>query len=299
MALPARSRVRGGRISLCRGMFTSKPLAAGVAVLVGLLGIVLLVYAFTQPPSAPRAPSGVADAGETLIGLGSSNSRLAAVTSSSVAGERLGVEDLIVGPVLPASDPLSVSIPRLHVGSRLVRLGMDDRRAMQVPLDAASAGWYRLGPTPGELGPAVIAGHVTWNQVPVFSFGLPSWDAVIWWRWLARTIGWRCSRSRMSRSMRSLSSRRERSSVVSTTPGSGSSRVVVSSTAPHTDTATTSSRSPRSTLTRDQGSQHTLIRTPAGSELLRRRPGSDRRCAGDILRVRRARQTHETPRTAG
>ncbi len=43
---------------------------------------------------------------------------------------------------------------------------------MQVPLDAASAGWYRLGPTPGELGPAVIAGHVTWNQVPGVFFRL-------------------------------------------------------------------------------------------------------------------------------
>ncbi len=37
---------------------------------------------------------------------------------------------------------------------------------MEVPQDPATAGWYHLGPTPGALGPAVIAGHVTWNQVP-------------------------------------------------------------------------------------------------------------------------------------
>jgi sortase (surface protein transpeptidase) len=39
---------------------------------------------------------------------------------------------------------------------------------MQVPTNPDMAGWYKLGPTPGELGPAVIAGHVTWNGPAVF-----------------------------------------------------------------------------------------------------------------------------------
>jgi sortase (surface protein transpeptidase) len=30
----------------------------------------------------------------------------------------------------------------------------------------ARAGWVSEGPTPGALGPAVIAGHVTWNGAP-------------------------------------------------------------------------------------------------------------------------------------
>ena len=33
-------------------------------------------------------------------------------------------------------------------------------------------GWYELGPSPGALGPAVVAGHVTWNQVPAVFFRL-------------------------------------------------------------------------------------------------------------------------------
>jgi sortase (surface protein transpeptidase) len=83
-----------------------------------------------------------------------------------------GVEDLITGPVLPHADPLSVAIPRLHIASGLVQLGIDDQGAMEVPVDPADAGWYRLGPPPGSLGPAVIAGHVTWNQVPAVFFRL-------------------------------------------------------------------------------------------------------------------------------
>jgi sortase (surface protein transpeptidase) len=36
---------------------------------------------------------------------------------------------------------------------------------METPNDPADAGWFTRGPTPGALGPAVIAGHVTWNGV--------------------------------------------------------------------------------------------------------------------------------------
>lgn len=37
---------------------------------------------------------------------------------------------------------------------------------METPADPAKAGWYTPGPAPGEKGPAVIAGHVTWNGKP-------------------------------------------------------------------------------------------------------------------------------------
>jgi hypothetical protein len=37
---------------------------------------------------------------------------------------------------------------------------------MEVPADAVTAGWLGLGPTPGELGPAVIAAHVNYEKVP-------------------------------------------------------------------------------------------------------------------------------------
>jgi hypothetical protein len=43
---------------------------------------------------------------------------------------------------------------------------------MEVPQDPDRAGWYHLGPTPGALGPAVIAGHVTWDGLPAVFFEL-------------------------------------------------------------------------------------------------------------------------------
>lgn len=67
------------------------------------------------------------------------------------------------GRALTASAPVSLSIPSLGVTSPLERLGRGEEGAMETPADHRRAGWYAPGPTPGERGPAVIAGHVTWN----------------------------------------------------------------------------------------------------------------------------------------
>jgi sortase (surface protein transpeptidase) len=67
--------------------------------------------------------------------------------------------------VLPQSRPVSITIPSLDVRSTLVDLGVDDAGAMEVPSDPADAGWF-------ELGPAVIAGHVSWNRQPAVFFRL-------------------------------------------------------------------------------------------------------------------------------
>ena len=68
--------------------------------------------------------------------------------------------------MLSASDPVAVSIPKLGVRSTLVDLGLDVDGAMEVPQDPALAGWFSRGAAPGALGPAVIAGHVTWDGAP-------------------------------------------------------------------------------------------------------------------------------------
>ena len=58
--------------------------------------------------------------------------------------------------------PVSVSVPAIDVTSDLLELGLDDDGAVQVPPLGPDdqAGWYRPGPAPGAVGPAVILGHV-------------------------------------------------------------------------------------------------------------------------------------------
>ncbi|WP_330318516.1 class F sortase [Streptomyces platensis] len=67
---------------------------------------------------------------------------------------------------MPKSAPQRLSIPSLQVSSTLETLGQQKNGAMETPRDPDKAGWYQPGPTPGSQGPAVIAGHVSWNGKP-------------------------------------------------------------------------------------------------------------------------------------
>lgn len=65
---------------------------------------------------------------------------------------------------LERSTPTSIVIPALDVDAEVMKLGLLDDGTMEVPPHApraeSRAGWYRHSPTPGELGPSVIVGHV-------------------------------------------------------------------------------------------------------------------------------------------
>jgi sortase (surface protein transpeptidase) len=62
--------------------------------------------------------------------------------------------------------PVGLTIPAIGVRTDLVRLGLQDDGTVQVPADPDVAGWYRLGPRPGEEGSAVILGHVDSAEGP-------------------------------------------------------------------------------------------------------------------------------------
>lgn len=80
-------------------------------------------------------------------------------------------------PVAPVTTgkkvrPIRIAIPDLGVSAPMMRLGLQRSGEIQVPpLNHRNlAGWYRHGPIPGELGPAVILGHVNNRQgAAVFS----------------------------------------------------------------------------------------------------------------------------------
>ncbi|MCQ8834298.1 class F sortase [Streptomyces malaysiensis] len=69
---------------------------------------------------------------------------------------------------LGRSVPVRLLIPAIGVDTPVIRLGLAPDGRVQVPPVTAHdrAGWYRHSPTPGQVGPAVILGHVT-----VGSFG--------------------------------------------------------------------------------------------------------------------------------
>lgn len=66
----------------------------------------------------------------------------------------------------PRPAPSRIRIPAIGVNSTLVRLGLNADGTLAVPTKAMTAGWYTGSPIPGDVGPAIIAGHVHWSGIP-------------------------------------------------------------------------------------------------------------------------------------
>lgn len=60
----------------------------------------------------------------------------------------------------PKSDPVSLNVPDIGLSTSLITVGRQTDGTLEVPGSPDVPGWYRLSPTPGELGPAIIVGHV-------------------------------------------------------------------------------------------------------------------------------------------
>ncbi len=107
-----------------------------VASVIGFVGRSEPVTALYQPMAAPAAPGTV-------------------VPGTAVPGRQ-------TSPVRFAA-PARIRIPSIGVDAALIRLGLKSDGSLQVPPNASLAGWFTGAPDPGELGPAIIAGHVHWN----------------------------------------------------------------------------------------------------------------------------------------
>jgi hypothetical protein len=66
----------------------------------------------------------------------------------------------------PSSPPSMLTIPRLHVRSRVLGVGIARGGQLQLPPDGHTVVWYRYGAVPGEDGSAVLAAHVDYDRRP-------------------------------------------------------------------------------------------------------------------------------------
>jgi LPXTG-site transpeptidase (sortase) family protein len=69
---------------------------------------------------------------------------------------------------LARSIPSRLKIPKLHVNSPIMKLGLNPDHTIQVPPLSRpnTTGWWEGGPTPGEKGASVILGHNVGNGRP-------------------------------------------------------------------------------------------------------------------------------------
>ncbi|MHB1008867.1 MAG: class F sortase [Propionibacteriaceae bacterium] len=127
----------------------ARPVARRVATLVLALAGLLAVSGCSNR-SAPTAPP-----------LSASPAPVTTPTHSGTPAEAATPSATLAQPA-----PTLISIPAIGVSSTLVRLGLTEDGALEVPTQAMAAGWYTGSPVPGVVGPSVIAGHVHWSGVP-------------------------------------------------------------------------------------------------------------------------------------
>ena len=101
--------------------------------------------------------SALALAGSSGLATGTSS------TSSAHEGAASGIQDPDAGrTTAPQAGVIGthVSIPAIGVSSDIELLTLDSTGALLPPVDFNRAGWYSGGVIPGQVGPAIIAGHI-------------------------------------------------------------------------------------------------------------------------------------------
>ncbi|MFD3549984.1 class F sortase [Streptomyces sp. NPDC058655] len=139
-----------------------------VPVAAAALAALLLAGCGGQDAASPPAPGGQAQQGGVPAagaagGAPAGEAPAGGHPPAPEGGAQSGAGAGRAAPALARSEPQKISIPSLGVSSSLETLRQNADGTMETPKDPGLAGWYEPGPTPGSQGPAVIAGHVTWN----------------------------------------------------------------------------------------------------------------------------------------
>jgi sortase (surface protein transpeptidase) len=146
----------GGRLRAIPNRFGKWGVVALVLLLVGTGCVVLGVKGHQQSLARPAPPHAT-----TPAGGGEGNPTTTTPTSQPAA------------PLAAVrSTPLSLRVPAIGLNVSLSTLGLNSDGTVQVPTDIQQPGWYRLGPTPGQVGSAVILGHVDSFQGPAVFYKL-------------------------------------------------------------------------------------------------------------------------------
>jgi len=123
-----------------RGSWLAPAVFSGLLVVSGLVVVVIgqHTHRWAPPPAPPSA------------------ALLATPTASGGAATGL------VAAPLPRSAPVSVRIPAIGVAARIIPVGLNANRTVQVPSLRTPflTGWFDGGAAPGQTGPAVLLGHV-------------------------------------------------------------------------------------------------------------------------------------------
>jgi LPXTG-site transpeptidase (sortase) family protein len=97
--------------------------------------------------------------------LASSQESVKAVTDTNIP-----TQDLTTSTDTPVYDlPVRLVIPEINVDAQVQYMGVTQSRDMGVPSNIKDVGWYEYGANPGNVGSAVIDGHLGVGERGVFA----------------------------------------------------------------------------------------------------------------------------------
>ncbi|HEY8318257.1 MAG TPA: class F sortase [Amnibacterium sp.] len=143
---------------------------AGAAVLLGIGGAATVGIGLQGAQGAPSGSAGIATPTASAAPTHSAAPQLAAPSTAPTP-----TPSATASPHLARSVPTRLRIPSIGVDTALMQLGLNKDGTLQVPPydKHAPAGWYRGSPTPGQIGPSVIVGHVdTYKAGPTVFYRL-------------------------------------------------------------------------------------------------------------------------------
>lgn len=133
--------------------------ATAVTAALALAGVVVIGVGL-RPSGGPPQPAHQAPQASTT------HAAAAQAQPIGVAAVAPQAQDL-TSRFLSRSRPVSLTIGAVGIISRtIVDLGKNSDGSLQVPTRFDVAGWFTAGPAPGQLGPAVLAGHVDSHAGP-------------------------------------------------------------------------------------------------------------------------------------
>ncbi|HEY3439031.1 MAG TPA: class F sortase [Actinotalea sp.] len=146
---------------------------ATAAVVLACLGVMSFVVGLRGRPGPPQPSQDAAQLNAVATGrdLAAAPSPDAGPTAGPSAAPQQPSPDF--GPIMDAAAPVRLTIPAIEVDTTaLVPLTVGPDGVLPPPTDFATVGWHVRGPSPGQLGPAVLAAHVDGPDGPAVFYRL-------------------------------------------------------------------------------------------------------------------------------
>ncbi|WP_030832517.1 class F sortase [Streptomyces hygroscopicus] len=140
---------------------------AAASAIIGVFLIYNSVDAASQNTPAPPAPAARPTA-STPASVSEPENDTSLEEESPDSAESAAAPESRPGPALPRSPASFLEIPSIGVSAPFTPLSLDAQGVLVPPPDTEQnlVGWFQGGPSPGERGNAIVAGHVDTKTGP-------------------------------------------------------------------------------------------------------------------------------------